>query len=68
MTTEPHKHCPTCGTPIPMSERFCSPKCEQVVAERQRKVSKTRTIIYILFAVLIIVYLFFVFRSRIFGG
>ncbi len=68
MVTEPHKHCPTCGTPIPMDERFCSPKCEQVVAERQRQVAKARTMIYVLLAILLIIAgIFFVFRSRIFG-
>ncbi|MGZ7210423.1 MAG: DUF2116 family Zn-ribbon domain-containing protein [Methanobacterium sp.] len=64
--TEPHKHCPTCGTAIPMNERFCSPKCEQVIAERQRKVVRTRRIMYVGFALLIIIYLVFIFRDRIF--
>lgn len=66
MMTEPHKHCPTCGTPIPMDERFCSPKCEQIIAENQKKVMRTRKILYVAFAVLIIVYLLYVFRGRIF--
>lgn len=61
-----HKHCPMCGTPIPMDERFCSPKCEQILAERQRKVAKTRKIIYIAFAALIIIYLLFALRGRLF--
>jgi predicted nucleic acid-binding Zn ribbon protein len=61
-----HKHCPTCGTPIPMNERFCSPKCEQVIAERQRKIMRTRKIMYIAFAALIIIYLLYVFRGAIF--
>ncbi len=61
-----HKHCPTCGTPIPMHERFCSPKCEQIIAERQRKIVRTRKIMYVAFAVLILIYLLYVFRGRIF--
>ncbi|WP_414468380.1 DUF2116 family Zn-ribbon domain-containing protein [Methanobacterium sp. ACI-7] len=61
-----HKHCPRCGTPIPMDERYCSPKCEQVIAERRQKVMRTRKIMYIAFAVLIIIYLLFVFRGSIF--
>jgi len=64
--TKPHKHCPVCGTPIPMDERFCSPNCEKMVAERQQKVMRTRKILYIGFAVLIIIYLVYIFRARIF--
>ena len=64
--TDPHKHCPVCGTSIPMDERFCSPKCEQILAERQQKVIRTRRIMYIAFAALIIIYLVYVFRGRIF--
>lgn len=64
--TEQHKHCPTCGTPIPMSERFCSPRCEQVVAENQKKVAKTRKIIYALFVVFILAWLYFVLRGKLF--
>jgi predicted nucleic acid-binding Zn ribbon protein len=62
-----HKHCPVCGTPIPMSERFCSPKCQQKLYERQRKVAKTRRIIYLAFAAIIIIYfLFVVLRGKLF--
>ncbi len=61
-----HKHCPVCGKPIPMDERFCSPKCEQMVSERQHKVMRTRKIMYIAFAALIIIYLLYVFRGSIF--
>ena len=60
--TDPHKHCPMCGTPMPMDERFCSPKCEATYAERARKVIKTRRIIYIAFAALIIIYLIYMFK------
>ncbi len=55
-----HKHCPMCGTPIPMDERFCSPRCEQIMAEIKRKVAKTRKIFYLAFAALIIIYIIFV--------
>lgn len=61
-----HKHCPMCGTPIPMNERFCSPRCEQILAERQRKVAKTRKIIYLAFAALLIIYIIFVLRGKLF--
>jgi predicted nucleic acid-binding Zn ribbon protein len=55
-----------CGTPIPMDERFCSPKCEQILAERQRKVAKTRKIIYIAFAALIIIYLLYTLKGKVY--
>lgn len=54
--TKPHKHCPMCGTSIPMEERFCSPNCEQKFAERRRKVIRTRRIMYAVFAAIIIIY------------
>jgi predicted nucleic acid-binding Zn ribbon protein len=64
--TEPHKHCPACGTPIPMSERVCSPRCEQVVAENQKKIKRTRNMLYGLFAVFILVWLYFSLKGKLF--
>lgn len=61
-----HKHCPMCGKPIPLDERFCSPKCEQILAERQKKVAKTRKVIYIAFAALVIIYLLFALRGKLY--
>lgn len=29
MAVEPHKHCPICGTPIPLNELVCSPDCQK---------------------------------------
>ena len=34
---EPHKHCPVCGTPIPMKERVCSADCQKVLEQNQKK-------------------------------
>jgi len=53
-----------CGKPIPLSERFCSPDCEQLALANQKKVQKTRKMLYALFAILILVWLFFVLRGR----
>jgi len=64
--TKPHKHCPMCGASIPMEERFCSPKCEQVFAERQRKIARTRKMVYAGFIILIIIYLVYILRGQIF--
>jgi len=62
--TKPHKHCPVCGISIPTEERFCSPNCEQAYAERARKVAKTRRMFYLILAVVIIVYMLYVFRGQ----
>ncbi|MBZ2165348.1 MULTISPECIES: DUF2116 family Zn-ribbon domain-containing protein [Methanobacterium] len=63
--TDQHKHCPMCQKPIPLSEKFCSPKCEQIYNENQRKVAKSRRVLYIIFAVFIIIWLFFTLKGRI---
>jgi predicted nucleic acid-binding Zn ribbon protein len=63
--TDQHKHCPLCQKPIPLSEKFCSPKCEQIYLENQRKIAKSRKILYIAFAVFIIIWIFFTLRGKI---
>ena len=63
--TDQHKHCPMCSKPIPLSEKFCSPKCEQIYTENQRKVAKSRKLLYIAFAAFIIIWVFFSLRGRI---
>jgi predicted nucleic acid-binding Zn ribbon protein len=63
---EPHKHCPACGTPMPMTERYCSPKCQQTIEENRKKVKRTKNFLYILFAVFILVWLYFMLRGKIF--
>lgn len=59
-----HKHCPACGKPIPLSETVCSPECAQILVENRNRVQKTRRILYILFAVFIIVWIYFVLRGK----
>jgi predicted nucleic acid-binding Zn ribbon protein len=54
-----------CQKPIPLSEKFCSPKCEQIYIENQRKIAKSRRLLYIVFAAFIIIWILFTFRSRI---
>jgi predicted nucleic acid-binding Zn ribbon protein len=53
-----HKHCPICGTPIPLKETVCSDKCRQVLIERQKKIRKTRIIYYGVLIVFIIAFYF----------
>ncbi len=62
--TKPHKHCPVCGISIPAEERFCSPKCENKYLERTKKVAKTRRTFYLIFAVIVIVYILYMFRGN----
>ena len=62
---EKHKHCPMCGRPIPMSEKFCSPNCEEIARANQQKVQKTRKMLYILFAVFVLVWIFFMLKGKI---
>jgi len=62
--TDQHKHCPICQKPIPLSEKFCSSKCEQIYMENQRKIAKSRKMLYIAFAAFIVVLIFFTFRSK----
>jgi len=63
--TDQHKHCPICQKPIPLSERVCSPKCEQIYMENQRKIAKSRKMLYIAFAAFIVVLIVVTFRSKI---
>ena len=63
--TDQHKHCPMCQKPIPLSEKFCSPKCEQIYMENQRKIAKSRKVLYIAFAAFIIIWIFFTLRGKI---
>lgn len=51
MAVEPHKHCPICGTPIPLNELVCSPDCQKIWNQRLDQQKKSR---YGLLAVIII--------------
>jgi predicted nucleic acid-binding Zn ribbon protein len=57
--TKPHRHCVVCGTPIPLEERTCSDKCQQVLAQNQNKVRKTRMGLYVIFGVFVAVWLLY---------
>jgi len=63
--TDQHKHCPMCQKPIPLSEKYCSPKCEQIFLENQKKIAKSRKILYIAFAAFILIWIFFTLRGKI---
>ncbi|WP_295723105.1 DUF2116 family Zn-ribbon domain-containing protein [uncultured Methanobrevibacter sp.] len=63
MSVEQHKHCPVCGTPIPMSEKTCSPDCELVITQQQKQIKRNQKIMYLLVAVFIIVWVFFMLKK-----
>lgn len=56
--TEIHKHCPVCGTPIPLKESTCSQKCQEAVHEQQAKIKKSRMTLFILMIIFIAVFAF----------
>ena len=47
MAVEPHKHCPICGTPIPLNELVCS---------RLKQTKRSRIILYIVIAIFLIIW------------
>ena len=46
MAVEPHKHCPICGTPIPLNELVCSPDCQKVWDQRLNQQKKSRYMLF----------------------
>lgn len=54
---EVHKHCVICGTPIPFDKKVCSPKCQDVLTQRQAKIRKTKLISYAMFVIFILVFI-----------
>ncbi|MCL2156934.1 MAG: DUF2116 family Zn-ribbon domain-containing protein [Methanobrevibacter sp.] len=59
--TEIHKHCPVCGTPIPLKESTCSQKCQDVIVEQQSKIRRSRITLFIVMIIFIIVFAFLMF-------
>ena len=45
MAVEPHKHCPICGTPIPLNELVCSPDSQKFFDQRLNQQKKSRYMI-----------------------
>ncbi|MCQ2964415.1 MAG: DUF2116 family Zn-ribbon domain-containing protein [archaeon] len=56
MAVEAHKHCPVCGTPIPLTERVCSPDCEKVLAQRQKQMRKSRIALFAVIVIFILIW------------
>ena len=58
MAIEPHKHCPICGTPIPLNELVCSPDCQKVWDARLNQQKRSRLILYVVIAIFLIILVF----------
>lgn len=56
MSVEPHKHCPICGTPIPLDELVCSPDCQKVWDAKINQQKKSRYVLLGVIAIFIIVW------------
>lgn len=61
MAVEPHKHCPICGTPIPLNELVCSPDCQKVWDAKVNQQKKSRLVLYALIVIFIIVWAYVTF-------
>jgi predicted nucleic acid-binding Zn ribbon protein len=61
MAVEPHKHCPVCGTPIPMNEKTCSPECDKVIEIRQNQARKSRIFVFVLILIFVAVWAYVTF-------
>lgn len=58
---EQHKHCPVCGSPIPMKERVCSADCQKVLDQRQKSMKKSRLSLFAVIVIFILVWAYFMF-------
>ena len=56
MAVEPHKHCPICGTPIPLNELVCSPDSQKVWDARLNQTKRSRIILYVVIAIFLIIW------------
>lgn len=56
MAVDPHKHCPICGTPIPLDERVCSKDCQKVWDQRINQTKRSRIILFIVIIIFLIVW------------
>jgi predicted nucleic acid-binding Zn ribbon protein len=59
-----HKHCPVCGSPIPLEESTCSPKCQTVMDEQETKLKKSKKTLSIVMIVFLIVFAIMIFAPK----
>ena len=63
MAVEPHKHCPICGSPIPLNELVCSPDCQKVWDARIAQRKKSRLVLYIIIVIFIVLWAYITFMK-----
>jgi len=63
---DPHKHCPVCQTPIPLTETTCSDKCQKELDERKGKVNRGKMIVNVIMIIVLIIAILMV-ASRFFN-
>lgn len=56
---EPHKHCPICGTPIPLDELVCSQDCQTVWNQKIAQHKKSRIALFAIIILFVIVWFVF---------
>ena len=56
MAVESHKHCPICGTPIPLDELVCSPDCQKVWDQRLTQTRKSRITLFVVILIFLAVW------------
>ena len=61
MAIEPHKHCPVCGTAIPLDETTCSTECDKVLSMKQEQHRKSRMFLLIILIIFIVIWAYMTF-------
>lgn len=56
MAVEPHKHCPICGTPIPLNELVCSSDCQKVWDQRLNQARRSRIILVVVIIIFLAIW------------
>lgn len=49
---EDHKHCIVCGKPTDPDKTVCSPSCEEILKQQQKRMNRSRLVMLIIFIVL----------------
>ena len=63
MAVDPHKHCPICGTPIPLNELVCSQDCQKVWDAKIKQKRRSQIILYVVIAIFLIIWAIMIFTK-----
>lgn len=55
--TEEHRHCIVCGKVIPPDKFFCSPACENIYNQQQKRMSRMRHTMMAVMVVMVVMIL-----------